>query len=140
MPDDILAALPVELGWGLIVALLVRGFVQSIPKIVDSVSRAMTERALAARLKEQVRLTEAETVREDGQERRDLAHRLDAMEEKLRETEEACAAEIAKTHRNNELTSERLTAVEGQHAKCERRLKDQDDEMKELRASIQAMR
>lgn len=140
MPDDILAALPVELGWGLIVALLVRGFVQSIPKIVDSVSRAMTERALAARLKEQVRLTEAETVREDGHERRDLAHRLDAMEEKLREQEDTCAEEVRSAHAMHQITSDRLTMIEAQHLRCEGSLKHQAAEMEELRASIQAMR
>lgn len=138
--DDVLEALPVELGWGLVVALLVRGFITAIPRIVDSVSRAMTERALAARLKEQVRLTEAETMREDGQERRSLAQRLDAMEKKLREQEETCAAEIDSAHKMHQRTADRLTRIEAQHVKCERALKDQAAEMDQLRASISSMR
>ncbi len=142
-PDDLdalMSAIPTELGWGLIVALLVRGFVTSIPKIVDSVTRAMTERATAQRLAQQVLLTEAETERDDGQERRALAERVTKLETKLREQEASCAEEVRSAHAMHQITSDRLTTIEAQHIKCERALKDQSEEMAELRASIRSMR
>ena len=138
--DDILSAIPEELGWGVVVALIVRGLVTAIPRIVDSVTRAMTERATAQRLAEQVRLTEAETERDDGLERRDLAHRLTALESKLRDTEEACAEEVRSAHAMHQITSDRLTRVEAQHIRCDAALRRQTQEMAELRASIASMR
>ncbi len=127
-------ALPTGLGWGLIVALLVRGIAAAIPRIVA----AMTERTIARRLEAQAQLARAETERAGADERRDLTHRLEQVEKRLRDQEAACGHEIESAHAMHRVTRERLDSLMAQHEQCARRLDAMRVELDTLRRQLRA--
>jgi hypothetical protein len=133
--DTRLASVPTELGWGLIAALLVRGLLAYAPRIVDAVSKALAERATAARLAEQTRLTEAQTEQADHEELRALRGRIDALEKRLREQEDACGQELEVAHALHRATRDRVDEIERQHAVCQSRLTALDAEFRRFRES-----
>lgn len=114
MTDSLLASIPSDLGWGLIGALLVRGLLAGIPRIVDAVSKAMTEQATAQRLAEQTRLTEAQTEAADHAEVRSLRERVDALEKRLREQEAACGQELERAETLHRVTRDQLAALDAE--------------------------
>ena len=138
MTDEILATVPTELGWGLIAALLVRGLLAYAPRIVDAVSRALTERATAARLAEQTRLTEAQTEQADHEELRRLRERVDGLEKRLREQEDACGQELEVAHALHRATRDRVDEIERQHTACQARLTALSDEFQRFRKAAAA--
>lgn len=133
---DLVASVPTELGWGLIVALLVRGLLAAMPRILDAASRALTERATAQRLAAQAQLTEAETERADHDELRKTRERIDQLEQRLREQEHACGVEIEAAHALHRTTRDRVDAMERLHTDCQAQLRALHQELEEVRASI----
>lgn len=136
MSTDALASLPTELGWGLVVALLVRGLLAYAPRIVDAISRALTERSTAHRLSEQARLTEAETEQADHAELRRMRDRIDALEQRLREQEHACGQEIEAQLAMHRITADKLASLEAQHSQCTSRVAALAAELAALRTEI----
>lgn len=136
--NDVLAAAPVDLGWGLILALIVRGLMSQLPRIVEAVSRGLVEREAAKRITAQTKLTEAETEQADHAERRALLERVDGLEQRLREQEATAAHEIESAHALHRITADKLEALASQHAKCTSLVAAMRAEIDTVRAEMRA--
>lgn len=143
-----MTALPEGLSLAALAVLLVRGLLYALPRIVDAVSKALTERETARRITAQAGLAEVERGAANDERREHEIETLRAAIDQLRAdlgererlaTEAIHAAEVDHAH-----TRERLDVCERDLAKCnaehaatKRQLSAMAAEVLEIRREIQ---